>query len=155
MVSMPHFALFDLVKWLHFISFAIAGGASVVALLLSGLEDDREDLRGLSAVLWKQVVTWGFRTALITGGILLTMKLSRGDHPFDAYYLHLKLVFVILLLAMSEMSPKPLARAKRGAALMALLMFLLATFVVINKDAFGHKLRVQDPAPEVSAGPAT
>jgi hypothetical protein len=147
---MPQFELFDLVKWLHFICFTIAGGAAIVALLISGLEDDREDLRGLSAILWKKVVAWGFRVALVTGGLLLAMKLSRGGHPFDAYYLHLKLVLVLLLLVTSELSPKALAMAKRGAALMAVLMFLLATFVVFNQAAFGR--RVSLPA-EVSAGP--
>jgi hypothetical protein len=139
-------------KWLHFISFATAGGAAVVALLISGLEDDREEMRGLSATLWKKVVAWGFRLALVTGGILLAMKLVGGNHPFDAYYLHLKLVLVFLLLIMSELSPKALALAKRGAPLMALLMFLLATFVVLNKDAFGHKIR---PPAELSAGPTS
>jgi uncharacterized membrane protein len=147
---MPHFELFDLVKWLHFISFTVAGGAAVVALLISGLEDEREDLKGLSATLWKWVVAWGFRAALVTGGILLAMKLSRGGHPFDAYYLHLKLILVFLLLVMSELSPKALALAKRGAALIAVLMFLLATFVVFNQAAFGRKVR---PPAEVSAGP--
>lgn len=152
---MPRFELFDLIKWLHFICFTIAGGAAVVALLVSGLEDDREDLRGLSATLWKMVVAWGFRLALLTGGILLAMKLIRGDHPFEAYFLHLKLVFVALLLVMSELSPRALALAKRGAPLLALLMFLLATFVVTNKNAFGHKLRGLDLPAEVSAGPAS
>jgi hypothetical protein len=148
---LPRFVLFDLVKWLHFLSFTIAGGASVVALLLSGLEDDREDLRGLSATLWKKVVVSGFRLAVVTGGLLLTMKLSRGDRPFEAYFLHLKLVLVLLLLVMSELAPRALALAKRGAPLMALLMFLLASFVAINGRAFGH--RIQAPA-EVSAAPA-
>lgn len=148
---MPHFALFDLVKWLHFICFTIAGGAAVVALLISGLEDDREEMRGLSATLWQKVVAWGFRLALVTGGLLLTMKLGRGNHPFDAYYLHLKLALVFLLLVVSELSPKALALAKRGAPLLALLLFLLTTFVVFNKDVFGNKARL--PA-EVSANPA-
>lgn len=149
---MPHFELFDLVKWLHFICFTIAGGAAVVALLISGLEEDQEAMRGLSATLWKQVVVWGFRVAVVTGGTLLAMKLVRREHPFDDYYLHLKLFFVLLLLVMSELSPKALALAKRGAPLIALLMFLLATFVVVNKDAFGHKVR---PPAEVSAGPTS
>ena len=149
---MPHFELFDLVKWLHFICFTTAGGAAVVALMISGLEEDREDMRGLSATLWKKVVAWGFRLAVVTGSILLAMQLGRGDHPFDAYFLHLKLLFVFLLLVMSELAPRALALAKRGAPLFAMLMFLLSTFVVINKDAFGHKIR---PPAEVSAGPTS
>jgi hypothetical protein len=150
---MLHFELFDLVKWLHFLCFTVAGGSAVVALLLSGFEDDREDLRGLSATLWKQVTAWGFRLAVLLGAALLTMKLIRGDHPFDAYFLHLKLGFVFLLLVMSELSPKALALGKRGAPLLALLMFLLATFVAFNQGAFGHKTRALAFPAEVSAGP--
>jgi hypothetical protein len=149
---MPHFELFDLLKWLHFICIVTGGGAAVVAVLLSGLEEEREELRGVAATLWKMVVNWAFRLALLTGAILLALKLARGAHPFDAYYLHLKLALVLLLVAMAEMSPKVLAKAKRGAPLLALLLFLLSTFVVINKDAFGR--RVPPPA-EVSAGPAS
>ena len=150
---MPRFALFDLVRWLHFVCFATAGGTSIVALLLSGLEDDREDLRGLSATLWRMVAAWGFRAAVVTGGLLLALKVSRGDHPFDATFLYLKLGFVCLLLVMSELSPKALAMGKRGAPLLALLMFLLSTFVVFNRDAFGQKFRTPAPPAEVSAGP--
>jgi len=149
---MPHFELFDLLKWLHFICVAVAGGAAVVAVLLSGLEEEQEDLRGVAATLWKMVVNWGFRLALITGTILLALKLVQGMRPFDAYYLHLKLVLVLLLAAMSEMSPRMLAKAKRGAPMLALLLFLLSTFVVVNKAAFGRKV---PPPAEVSAGPAS
>jgi len=149
---MPHFQLFDLLKWLHFICVVVAGGAAVVALLLSGLEEEREDLRGVAATLWKMLVTWGLRLALVSGAILLAVKLGRGARPFDAYYLHLKLVLVLLLVAVSEMSPKVLAKAKRGAPMLALLLFLLSTFVVVNKDAFGRRM---PPPAEVSAGPAS
>ena len=64
---MPRFALFDLVKWLHFVCVSTAGGAAVVALMISGLEDEREDLRGLAASLWKKVAANGFRLAAATG----------------------------------------------------------------------------------------
>jgi len=150
---MHSFALLDLVKWLHFIAFTVAGGAAVVALLLSGLEDDREDLRGLAATLWKLVVAWGFRLAVLLGAILLALKMARGEHPFEAYYLHVKLVLVTLLLIMSELAPRLLAQAKRGAPLLALLMFLLATFVVFNQGVFGHKPGVLAPPAELSVGP--
>ena len=152
---MPHFQSYDLVKWLHFACLTIAGGASVVALLLSGFEDDREDIRGLAATLWKMVVAWGFRLAVASGIILLAMSISRGDHPLDSYSFRLKLIFVFLLLVMSELSPRSLALAKRGAPLIALLMFLFATFVVINKYAFGHSSRPLPSPAEVSAGPAS
>jgi hypothetical protein len=152
---MPHFQSYDLVKWLHFACLATAGGAAVVAILLSGLEDDREDLRGLAATLWKQVVAWGFRLTVVFGLILLAMGLHRGDRPFDSRYFPLKMVLVALLLVMSEISPRSLALAKRGAPLIALLMFLLSTFVVINGNAFGHGSRPLPPPAEVSAGPAS
>jgi hypothetical protein len=154
-VVMPHFLLFDLIKWLHFACFTIAGGASIVAVLLSGLEDDREDLRGLAATLWKKLVSWAFRLAVITGILLLALLINRGDLPFDARYLPLKLALVFILLIMSELSFKALARAKRGAPLLVVLMFLLSTFVAINREAFGHKLRIASPPAEVSAGPAS
>lgn len=149
---MLHFELYNLVKWLHFTCFTVAGGAAVVALLLSGLEDEREDLRGLSATLWKHVVTWGFRLAVVTGGLLLAMKQGQA---FADYFLYVKLIFVLLLLVMSELSPGSLARAKRGAPLLAVLMFLLASFVAINKDAFGRRPLPPQPPAEVSAGPVS
>lgn len=151
---MPHFQLFALIRWLHFASFSIAGGAAVVALLLSGLEDSREDLRGLSATVWKHVVAWGFRLAVIFGGLLFTLKINQGGRPFSSNYFHIKLLLVLVLLAMSELSPKALARSKRGAPLLALLMFLLTTFVVVNKDAFGHRIELSPPDASVSAAPA-
>lgn len=149
---MPHFELFDLIKWLHFVSLAVAGGVAVSALLISGLEEDQEAMRGLAPTLWKMVTAWGFRLALITGGILLALRFSAGGHPFDNRYLHWKLPLVVFLLAMSELSPKALARSKRGAPLLALLLFLLATFVTINGGAFGRKA---SPPAELSAGPAS
>lgn len=149
---MPHFQLFDLIKWLHFASLAIAGGAAVAALLISGLEDEQEAVRGLAPTLWKMVVAWGFRMAFLTGGILLTLSLSADGHPFDRYYLRWKLPLVTFLLVMSELSPKALARTRRGAPLLALVLFLVATFVTINGTAFGRK---SAPPAEVTAGPAS
>lgn len=152
---MPHFQIYDLIRWLHVACFAIGGGAAVAALMISGLEDDREDLRGLSAALWKLLVAWSFRIAVLLGAVLLAMRIARGDRPFDQFYLVLKLVFVILLLAVSELSPKSLARAKRGAPLLAVLLFLLASFVAINARAFGHRIRSLAAPAKVSAGPAS
>lgn len=149
---MPHFQLFDLIKWLHFASLAIGGGAAVAALLLSGLEDEQEAVRGLAPTLWKMVVAWGFRMAFLTGGLLLTLSLSADGRPFDQYYLRWKLPLVTFLLVMSELSPSALARTRRGAPLLALVLFLVATFVTINGRAFGRK---SAPPAEVSAGPAS
>lgn len=151
---MPHFETYNLVKWLHFVTMAIGGGAAVVALLLSGFEDEREDLRGLAATVWKKAVAWPFRLALVLGIVLLVMKFMAHEHPFAARYLHFKLVLVFAMVAVSEMTPKALAQAKRGAALLTLLFFLLTTFVVLNKEAFGRKLQpIQEPMATLQAAP--
>ena len=146
---MPHFELYDLVKWLHFVALSVGGGGIVIALLLSGFEDEREDLRGLAATIWKKVVAWSFRLALVLGILLLVILYRAGDpNPLAPHYLHLKLVLVLALLGVSEMSPKALAVAKRGAPMLALLLFLLASFVTINRGAFPQKAR---PALEPAA----
>ena len=146
---MPHFELYDLVKWLHFVALSVGGGGIVIALLLSGFEDEREDLRGLAATLWKKVVAWSFRLALVFGILLLVILYRAGDpNPLAPHYLHLKLLLVLALLGVSEMSPKALAVAKRGAPMLALLLFLLASFVTINRGAFPQKTR---PALEPAA----
>jgi hypothetical protein len=98
------------------------------------------------------VVAWGFRLALITGGLLLTLKIIGEVHPFDSYYLYWKLSFVTILLITAELSPKSLARGLRGAPLLALLMFLLASFVAVNGNAFG---RAPSTPAELSANPAS
>jgi uncharacterized membrane protein len=150
---MPHFSTFFLVKWLHFLVIAIGGGAMVVSLLLSGFEEDHEDLRGLAATVWKKLVTWPFRLALLLGILLLAIQYQAGDpNPLAPHWLHLKLVLVLALVALSEMTPKALAAGKRGAALLALALFLLATFVTINASAFPQKSRpAQAPAAQEPA----
>ncbi len=138
---MPAFDALSLVRWLHFIVLSLAGGGAVVALLLSGFEDERPDLRGLAATVWKRTAGWGFRLALVVGIGGLLIKMQAGDHPFDHYYLHIKLVLVFVLLGASEMAPKALAAGKRGAAMLVLLLFLLASFTVYNAQLFGSKTR--------------
>lgn len=155
---MPHFNAFDLLKWLHLVAFAVAGGAAVVALLLSGFEDTREDLRGLAATVWSKVVAWGFRLAFLLGVLLLVMKFKRGEHPFDYSYLHFKITLAVLLLAFSEMAPKALARAKRGAAMLALMLFLLTSFLGIAGANLlgltrGGKQRMLTPAAPATVQP--
>lgn len=146
---MLHFETFFLVKWLHFAALAIGGGAMVVALLLSGLEEEREDLRGLAAGVWRKVVVWPIRFAVALGALLLLIQYRAGDpNPLGPRYLHIKLVLALLLVAFSEMTPRALAAGKRGAALLALLFFLLASFVAINGSAFPRKAK---PRPEVQA----
>jgi hypothetical protein len=152
---MPHFETFSLVKWLHFVGLAIGGGAMVVALLLSGFEEEREDLRGLAATVWKKMVTWPFRLTLILGLALWAIRYHQNINLFWFSYFHWKLLLVAGLLAMSEMAPRTLAAGKRGAALLGLLLFLLATFVTINGSAFPQKIRpAQETLTEPEAQPS-
>lgn len=143
---MPQFQLFDLVRWIHIVAMALGGGAAVVALLISGLEDDREDLRGLSASLWKLFIVWVIRIGFVVGVVLLAMQAHAGAHPFDARYLLFKLPMAVLMLAVSEVAAPSLARARRGAALLVVLLFLLASFMAVNGEAFGRKFRPSAPA---------
>jgi len=129
-----------MLKWFHFLLLAMAGGGAIVALLRSGFESDRPDLQGLAATVWKRTATWGFRIAVVIGILLLTLKIQAGDKPFAAFnYLHIKLLLVFFLLATAEMAPKMLAKGKRGAAMVAILLFAATSFVVYNKDLFAPK----------------
>ncbi|HLP31518.1 MAG TPA: hypothetical protein VK150_09160 [Geothrix sp.] len=130
----------NLVRWLHFVALAVGGGAAVVALLLSGFEESREDLQGLAATVWAKVVAWSFRLALIAGIGLLMLMLQGGQNPLkDGHYLHIKLVLVLVLVGLSEMAPKALAARKRGSALLVLVLFLASSFIVYNKGLFGGR----------------
>ncbi len=130
----------NLIRWLHFVAIALGGGAAVVALLLSGFEEDREDLRGLAATIWAKVVVWSFRLALVVGVALLIVMMQGGQNPLrNGHYFHLKLLLVLVLLALSEMAPRALASGKRGAALLVVVLFLATSFTVFNKGLFnGH-----------------
>jgi uncharacterized membrane protein len=152
---MGAFDTFSLLKWMHFVAISVIGGGAIVALLLSGFEEDREDLRGLAAAIWKRTVVWGARLGVLLGLGLLLLRWKQGLNPFDAYYLHVKLTLVALLLVASEMAPRHLAQGKRGAALLALLAFLLASFTVFSKDVFGFKARPVAPAPSVVLTPGS
>jgi uncharacterized membrane protein len=134
---MPDFEAYSIVKWLHVIAVALGGGSAMIILVLVGFEESREDLKGLTSILWKRTTAWAFRLAVVFGIVLLVMRVRMGDQPFAARYLHLKLVLVLLLLVCSELSGKALSRSRRGAALLAFLLFLMATFVTVNRDAFG------------------
>ena len=136
---MPAFNAPSIVRWLHFILLSMAGGGAVVALLLSGYEDEKPDLRGLAATIWKRTVTWGFRLALLAGIGLLILNIQSGNNLLLQRYFHIKLTLVLILLVLSEMAPKALALGRRGAAMLALLLFLLASFVVYNKELFSAK----------------
>lgn len=134
----------NLVRWLHFVTLAVGGGAAVVALLLSGFEEGREEIRGLAATIWAKVVAWSFRLALIAGIGLLILMIQGGQNPLKhGHYFHIKLLLVIVLVGLSEMTPKALAAGKRGSALLVLVFFLASSFIVYNKGLFG---RSQAPA---------
>ncbi len=136
---MPQFETFFLVKWLHFVALSLGGGAMVVALLLSGFEEEREDLRGLAANVWKKAVTWPIRLAILFGILLWVIKFNQHENLLGSSAFRLKLILALALLAVSELTPRTLATGKRGAALLALLFFLLGSFVAINAGAFPQK----------------
>ena len=106
---MPSFQTFDLIKWMHILAMGLGGGGALVALLLSGFEEERPDLRGLAATVWKRVCGWSFRLAFLLGIVLLILQFKRGEQPFDAHYMHLKIPLAVVVLALSEMTPKGLA----------------------------------------------
>lgn len=144
----------NLLRWLHFVLLSGAGGGAVVALLLSGFEEGKDDLQGLAATIWSKVVSWSFRLALLAGIGLLVMMIQGGQNPFKAgIYFHLKLTLVFVLLGLSEMTPKALAAGRRGSALLVLVLFLAASFVVYNKGLFrkANPLKVGPEMP-VTAG---
>ncbi|WLT32652.1 hypothetical protein [Geothrix sp. PMB-07] len=147
----------NLVRWLHFVVLAVGGGATVVTLLLSGFEEGREDLRGLAATVWSKVVAWSFRLALIAGIALLVLSLQAGSNPLkDGHYFHIKLLLVLVLVGLSEMTPKALAAGKRGSALIVLVLFLATSFTVFNKGLFGTRAKTSVDVPvtaTVSAQP--
>ena len=88
--------------------------------------------------------------ALLASGVLLFFALLGALQAFNIRILNPvtageTLVFtgltvlVFLLLMCSEMSPKALARSRRGVVTLGFMFFLMATFVTVNKDAFGTR----------------
>jgi len=141
----------NLVRWLHFVTLAVGGGAAVVALLLSGFEEGREDIRGLAATIWSKVVAWSFRLALVAGIGLLLLMIQGGQNPLKhGHYFHIKLLLVIVLVGLSEMTPKALAMGKRGSALLVLVLFLASSFTVYNKGLFGGPVKAGPEMPSAA-----
>ena len=123
---MPNFDALNIMKWIHFVCLAVGGGGIVTALLISGFEDTREDLRGLAAALWSKTVAWSFRIAVILGLAMIGwMQGKLKVNPFLQNYLWVKLVLVLALLGVTETGARALARGKRGAAMLAMLIFLV------------------------------
>ena len=148
----------NIVKWLHFVAVSFGGGAAVVALLLSGFEEGKEDLQGLAATVWAKVVAWSFRLALVAGIALLVLMIQGGQNPFKVgVYFHIKLALVFVLVGLSEMTPKALAAGKRGSGLLALVLFLAVGFTVYNKGLFRKdtlKVGPEMPATAATISPA-
>ncbi len=130
---------FDMIRWMHFLCAALAGGGMVMCLLVSGYEDTREDLRGLAAVLWSRIVSWCLRLGVLVGLGMIGWMHKLGGAPFADYWLWVKLGLVLVLLGVSETTPRALAAGKRGGAMLALLLFLLATFATFNRGVFGSR----------------
>lgn len=147
---MPTFDLLHLLSWLHFVALGAALGGAVAALLISGLESEQTEFQGLAPALWAKQVRWGLRIAVLIGIVMLFVLAKGGSCPLNARYLHLKIPLGILALVLSELAPKALAAHKRGAALLALLLMLVAGFVTINRGTFQHKYR-GDSRPSISA----
>ena len=133
---MPHFDVQSLLSWFHFVTLVMAGGSMPVCLLLSGFEDTREDIRGLSAVIWKKVTIWGLRCAVFCGVVLFIMCLVKGDKPFAQPHFMFKIGIAPILVLLCEVTPKSLARGKRGYALLAMMLFLVTSFIASNHKAF-------------------
>lgn len=138
----------NLLKWIHFILLGTSLGAGVVTLLLSGFEQERKDLEGLAATVWKKAVVWPLRLAVLVGILALVQKIQWHMNPFAQIYLHVKLALVLPLLASAEMAPKMLAAGRRGAAMVTLLLLFLIAGIVYNQTLFGRT------APSPSALPA-
>ena len=64
---MPDFEAYSIVKWLHVIAVALGGGSAMIILVLVGFEESREDLKGLTSILWKRTTAWAFRLAVVFG----------------------------------------------------------------------------------------
>ena len=142
----------NLALWLHFVAVTVGGGAAIVALLLSGFEEGKEDIQGLAATVWAKVVAWAFRLALVAGIVLLVLMIQGGQNPFKAgIYFHIKLTLVFVLLGLSEMTPKALAKGRRGSALLVVVLFLAIAFTVFNRGLFLGRTPKAGPEMPVTA----
>jgi hypothetical protein len=151
---MPNFDAESLVRWVHFIMLALAGGAMPVCLMLSGFEDTQEEIRGLSAVIWKKVARWGIRLAVLAGIALLVLQIINGGKPFSHPHLMFKLGIAPILVLLCETAPKALGAGKRGAAMLAVVIFVLVSFVASNGRAFFEAKPEPEPVAAADLGNA-
>nr|WP_320131836.1 hypothetical protein [uncultured Holophaga sp.] len=133
---MPAFDIMHLLTWIHFAALAVAIGGAVAALLISGLESAQPEFAGLAPALWARQVRWGIRIAFILGVVLLAVAAKAGICYASNHAFYFKLPLAVLALVMAELAPRALATGRRGAALLALVLLLLASFVAINQGAF-------------------
>jgi len=157
---MSDFYVQPLVKWFHLIFLVLAGGAMPVCLMLSGFEDTHEEVRGIAAGVWKKLAVWGMRFAVLCGVILYVMAWVHGERPFAQPHLIYKLVIVIVLAVLCENAPKQLINGKRGHAMLALMLFILASFVASTKlfleqDKTPKAAPIESPAPTDAAATET
>jgi hypothetical protein len=146
---MPDFDVRSLLGWFHFIFLVLAGGSMPVCLVLSGFEDAHEDIRGLSAMIWKKLTIWGTRFAVICGVILFVMAMVNGDKPFAQPHLMFKVGIGAVLIFLCENAPRSLQVGKRGYAMLALMLFIFISFIASNHAAL--TLKAEPPTPEVEA----
>jgi len=131
------------IRWLHFVALFFAGGCMPVCLLLSGFEDTREDIRGLSAVIWKKIAIWAMRFAVLTGAVMFVMVLFKGDRPFSQPHLMFMLGLSPFLILLCEKTPNSLGMGKRGIAMLITALFLATSFVA----TYGKVVFSPEPAP--------
>lgn len=129
---MPHFQVPYLLHWIHFVGLAAFGGSALCALLVSGLEEDQEAFRGLAAALWARVARWALRGAALAGLALLVLQHLSGLQPFADRQFLVKLALAALALALAETAPRALALRNRGAAMLALVLFLVSGLLAIH-----------------------
>lgn len=129
---MPDFQAPYLLQWIHFVALAVFAGSAVCALLISGLEEEQEAFRGLAAALWAKVTCWALRGAAAAGLAFLVLKHFRGLQPFADLQFCAKLALSLAILLLVETAPKALAQRKRGAAMLAIVLFLVASLLAIH-----------------------
>jgi hypothetical protein len=144
---MPNFDVQSFLGWFHFLGLALAGGSMPVCLMLSGFEDTNEDVRGLSAVIWKKLTVWGMRCAVFCGAALIIVLLVEGGQPFSQPHLMFKIGIAAVLIFLCETAPKQLGVGKRGAAMLAMVLFLVVSFVASNHSAFYQPAPIAPSAP--------
>jgi len=149
---MPHFDTESLLKWFHFLMLVLAGGAMPVCLLLSGFEDTHEDVRGLSAAIWKRLVVWGMRLAVLFGVAVLVVIIAKRGWPYSQPHLLFKIGLAPFMVLLCEAAPKSLGAGKRGVAMVAMILFLLTSFIASNGNAFVEPK--PEPPAAVEAEPA-